>query len=157
MSRQPFWALQRSRPPSASPLHHSTIWIIVSALHSIKMGNGMGGILSRRKDKTVDDGYHILGLFPCSKLQHNQKVRIRGFTRLCISLNAQKTEAKEVRATQSHCYSLQCHASLTSFFLFILSTLVSKCTTIYHQKHSETQVRFLLLILFIYYFMSQKK
>lgn len=55
------------------------------------------------------------------------------------------------------CYSLQCHSSLAILFLFILSALVSKCTMIYHQKNSETRVYFLILILFISYFMSQKK
>lgn len=128
----PVCLVSLSGPSSVSgaltpPLHCSVVWSFASALCRVTMGNSMGGIWasgSRKDKKAVDDGYHTLGLFPCSKLHHNQKIRIQEFTRLCLSPNV----PKDVRRWKPHkfisCYTICAITQSSPVFFFLLFQLL---------------------------------
>lgn len=140
--------------PSASLLHGRIHNLdSASALCSVQMGNGMAAILSCRKDETINDGSHILGLFPCSKLYHNQKnKRTREFTRLCLSPNM----PNQVRALQIHCL-LESVLLLKPYHCFLLLSTPNfrkALRSIYHQEIQKCKFSYSL---FISYFRTQKE
>lgn len=153
VSHQPFSASSTAGTLCFSParLHNSDF---ASAPCSVQMGNGMAAILSCRKDETMNDGSHILGLFPCSKLYHNQKnKRTREFTRLCLSPNM----PNQVRALQIHCL-LESVLLLKPYhcFLLLLPTpnFRKALRSIYHQEIQKCKFSYSL---FISYFRTQKE